>query len=134
MRGGAGQAQRGRCDVSAPEQPQGVLLRYAGGEVYALARPRVGRVWSLTIAGVTLKCVMHVEGDTIPDGAWLRVKVDLTTFAATPAVLRRVDVMTAARVAAEAAEHARVALEMERAPKRPARRAGKAKAKGKAKR
>ena len=120
--------------MTAPEQPQGVLLRYAGGKVYALARYRVGRVWSLTIAGVTLKYVMHVEGDTIPDGAWLRVKVDLTTFAATPAVLRRVDVMTAARVAAEAAEHARVALEMERTPqraKRPtkAKRAGKGKAK-----
>jgi len=109
--------------VSAPVQPQGVLLRYAGGEVYALARPVAGLVWDVSVAGSVLRC--RLDGSTIPDGAWLRVKVDLATLAATPAVLRRVDVMTAARVAAEAAE---------RAPKRPAKRTGKAKAKGRAKR
>ena len=78
----------------------GVLLRYAGGEVYALARPVVGLVWDLSVAGSVLRC--RLDASTIPDGAWLRVTVDLAALAATPAVLRRVDVMTAARVADEA--------------------------------
>lgn len=76
---------------------QGVLLRYAGGKVYALARPVVGRVWALSIAGVELKCVIHVEGEALPDGAWLRTTLTLQEFAALPAVQRRVEVRTGAK-------------------------------------
>ena len=104
----------------------GVLLRYAGGEVYALPRHVVGLVWDLAVAGVVLRC--RLDASTIPDGAWLRVPVDLATLAAMRGIERRVGVMTAARVAAEAAEHERVALEMERAPTK-AKRTGKGRAK-----
>jgi hypothetical protein len=70
----------------------GVLLRYAGGgEVYALARPVVGLVWDLAVAGAVLRC--RLDASTIPDGAWLRVAVDLATRASLPGVQRRVDVM-----------------------------------------
>ena len=78
----------------------GVLLRYAGGEVYALPRHVVGLVWDLAVAGAVLRCRM--DASTIPDGAWLRVPVDLATLAATPALQRRVDVMTAERDALRA--------------------------------
>lgn len=79
----------------------GVLLRYAGnGEVYALPRHVVGLVWDLAVAGAVLRC--RLDASTIPDGAWLRVPVDLATLAALPALQRRVDVMTAARVVNEA--------------------------------
>lgn len=122
--------------MSAPEQPQGVLLRYAGGEVYALARPVAGLVWDVSVAGSVLRC--RIAASVLPEDASLRTEMDLAELAAASPIQRRIELVSAtrdaliARLEREAAEHARVALEMERAPKRPAR--AKAKRTGKAKR
>jgi len=99
--------------VSASEQPQGVLLRYAGGEVYAVAGVRVA--------------VTPME----PCPVWPAADGFETTATLTDLVAADAH---HCRMAAEAAEHARVTLEMERTPKRPAKRTGKAKGKGRAKR
>ena len=121
--------------MSAPEQTRGVLLRYAGGEVYALARPVTGLVWDVSVAGSVLRC--RIAASVLPEDASLRTEMDLAELAAASPIQRRIELVSAtrdaliARLEREAAEHARVALEMERAPKRPARRAGKAKAKAK---
>lgn len=105
--------------MSAPEQPQGVLLRYAGGKVYAL--PTADRhVWR--VAGV------EVHVDLVAEHTGTGEVIGLETADSLAGAAHSL------RMAREAAEHARVALEMERAPKRPAKRAGKAKAKGRAKR
>ena len=108
----------------------GVLLRYAGGSVYALpVRHVIGLVWDLAVAGSVLRCVLR-NANGLMDGAWLRTPMTLAELASAPAIQRYVEVMTAERAAAEAAEHERVALEMERTPtKAQAKRTGKGRAK-----
>ena len=109
--------------MSAPEQPQGVLLRYAGGTVYAL--PTADRhVWRVAGVEVHVDMVVSTHGTGEVMGAEtphsLAYAVEIRHRVA--AERERI-----AAKAAEAAEHARVALEMERTPKRPAKRTGKAK-------
>lgn len=115
--------------MSAPEQPQGVLLRYAGGEVYGMLNTVPGALLSMRVAGVDIIPPLRgphavVAGD---DGALITAATLSQLVEATP---------YARRIADEAAEYGRVALEMERTPKRAtkAKRAGKAKRTGKAKR
>lgn len=112
---------------------QGVLLRYRGGEVYALARPVAGLVWDVSVAGSVLRCIVR-NASELAGAAWFRTRMTLAEFAAASTVERSIDVMTAARVAAEAAEHARVTLEMERTVKPAAKAAGVKLTKPKAKR
>lgn len=57
--------------MSAPEQPQGVLLRYAGGEVYGVLNTVPGALLSVRVAGVDIIPLLHgphavIAGD---DGA-----------------------------------------------------------------
>ena len=127
MRGGAGQAQCGRCDVSAPEQPQGVLLRYAGGEVYAVPEARAGGL-TLRVAGVSVAVSPLEPCPVLLALGGFETTGTLTDLVAAGEHHRRME--------REAAEHARVALEMERTPKRPtkAKRVAKRTGKGKAKR
>lgn len=108
----------------------GVLLHYHGGSVYALPVRHVsGLVWDLAVAGSVLRCVLRNANGPM-DGAWLRTPMTLAELASAPAIQRHVEVMTAERAAASAAEHERVALEMERTPtKAQAKRTGKGRAK-----
>lgn len=109
--------------MTAPEHPQGVLLRYAGGEVYAL--PTADRhVWR--VAGVNVAVSPRTPCPVRPTESGFETTGTLTDLVAAGEHHRRLE--------REAAEHARVTLEMERAPKRPAKRTGKAKGKGRAKR
>ena len=103
----------------------GVLLRYAGGgEVYGLLNTVPGALLSVRVAGVDIIPPLHgphaVTSDD--DGALLTSATLSQLVEATP---------HARRIADEAAEHERVALEMERAPKRStkAKRTGKGRAK-----
>jgi len=112
--------------VSAPEQPQGVLLRYAGGgTVYAAPEARAGGL-TLRVAGVSVAVSPLEPCPVLLALGGFETEGTLTDLVAAGEHHRR--------MAAEAAEHARVALEMERTPKRPAQRTGKAKGKGRAKR
>lgn len=103
---------------------QGVLLRYRGGTVYAVPEAHAGGL-ALRVAGV---CVAVTPMEPCP--VWPAVDGFETGGTLT-------DLVAAGehhrRMAREAAEHERVTLEMERT-KRPAKRAGKAKGKGRAKR
>ena len=100
----------------------GVLLRYAGGEVYGLLNTVPGALLSVRVAGVDiippLRGPHAVTSDD--DGALLTSATLSQLVEATP---------HARRIADEAAEHERVALEMERTPKRStkAKRTGKGK-------
>lgn len=102
---------------------EAVLLRYRGGEVYGLLNTVPGALLSARVAGVDIVPLLHgphavFAGD---DGA-------LVTSAT---LSQMVDAAHALRMAREAAEHARVTLEMERTPKRPAKRTGKVKRRAK---
>ena len=103
----------------------GVLLRYAGGEVYGLLNTVPGALLSVRVAGVDiippLRGPHAVTSDD--DGALLTSATLSQLVEATP---------HARRIADEAAEHERVALEMERTPtqaKAKAKRTGKGRAK-----
>lgn len=108
---------------------EAVLLRYRGGEVYAVPEAHAG--------GLALRLALRVAGVRVavtslePCPVWSTVGGFETGGTLT-------DLVAAGehhrRMAREAAEHARVTPEMERAPRRPARRTGKAKAKGRAER
>jgi len=105
----------------------GVLLRYAGGgEVYGMLNTVPGALLSVRVAGVDIIPPLRgphavIAGD---DGALLTSATLSQLVEATP---------YARRMAREAAEHERVALEMERTPKRPTKRTGKAKRRAAAK-
>lgn len=108
--------------MSAPEQPQGVLLRYAGGGTVYAVPEEVHGFLALRVAGVRV-AVTPLE----PCPVWPVVGGFETTGTLT-------DLVAAGehhrRMAREAAEHARVALEMERAPTQAkAKRTGKGRAK-----
>jgi hypothetical protein len=95
---------------------QGVLLRYHGGEVYGLLNTVRGALLSVRVAGVDIIPPLHgphavMTGD---DGALL-TSATLTQLANTAPLMRR--------IADEAAEHERVA--MERAPKRTGKATGR---------
>ena len=98
---------------------QGVLLRYRGGEVYAVPEAHAGGL-ALRVAGVRVAVTPLEPCPVWPAVDGFETTATLTDLVAADAHHRR--------MAAEAAEHARITLEMERAPKRPSRRAGKAKA------
>ena len=97
----------------------GVLLRYAGGEVYGLLNTVPGALLSVRVAGVDIIPPLHgphaVTSDD--DGALLTSATLSQLVEATPHARRSAD---------ETAEHERVALEMERTPT-TAKRAGKGK-------
>ena len=104
--------------MSAPEQPQGVLLRYAGGTVYAAPEEAHGFL-ALRVAGVRVAVTPMEPCPVRPTESGFETGGTLTDLVAAGEHHRR--------MAREAAEHARVTLEMERTPKRTARRTGKAK-------
>lgn len=104
---------------------QGVLLRYHRGTVYAVPEEHHGFL-ALRVAGVRVAVTPMEPCPVWPAVDGFETMGTLTDLVAADAHHRR--------MAAEAAEQARVTLEMERAPKRSAKRAGKAKAKGRAKR
>ncbi len=97
----------------------GVLLRYAGGEVYGLLNTVPGALLSVRVAGVDIIPPLHgphaVTSDD--DGALLTSATLSQLVEAAPRVRRSGD---------ETAEHERVALEMERTQ---AKRTGKGRAK-----
>ena len=81
---------------------QGVLLRYAGGEVYGLLNTVPGALLSVRVAGIDIIPPLHgphavMTGD---DGALL-TSATLTQLVETAALMRR--------IADEAAEHERAA-------------------------
>lgn len=102
----------------------GVLLRYAGGEVYAVPEARAGGL-TLRVAGVSVAVSPLEPCPVLLALGGFETEGTLTDLVAAGEHHRRMAREAAER---EAAEHARVALEMERTPKRPAKRAGKAKA------
>ena len=105
--------------MSAPEQPQGVLLRYAGGgTVYAVPEESHGFL-ALRVAGVRVAVTPMEPCPVWPTTGGFETGGTLTDLVAAGEHHRRME--------REAAEHARVALEMERAPKRATKRATKAK-------
>jgi hypothetical protein len=100
----------------------GVLLRYAGGgEVYGLLNTVPGALLSVRVAGVDI--IPPLRGPhaitACDDGALLTAATLTQLVEATP---------HARRIADEAAEHERVALEMKRPPTK-AKRTGKGRAK-----
>lgn len=101
---------------------QGVLLRYRGGTVYAVPEAHAGGL-ALRVAGVRVAVTPMEPCPVWPAEGGFETTATLTDLVAAGEHHRR--------MAREAAEHARVTLEMERTPKRPARRTGKAKAKAK---
>lgn len=99
----------------------GVLLRYHGGEVYGLLNTVPGALLSVRVAGVDIIPPLHgPHAVTSDDDGALSTAATLTQLVeATP---------HARRIADEAAEHERVALEMERTQAK-AKRTGKGRAK-----
>jgi hypothetical protein len=83
---------------------QGVLLRYAGGEVYGLLNTVRGALLSVRVAGIDIIPPLHGPHAvmTCDDGALL-TSATLTQLIETAALMRR--------IADEAAEHERVAME-----------------------
>ena len=97
----------------------GVLLRYAGGEVYGLLNTVPGALLSVRVAGVDIIPPLRGPHAVIADddGALLTSATLSQLVEATPHARRSAD---------ETAEHERVALEMERPPTK-AKRTGKGK-------
>lgn len=111
--------------MTAPEQSQGVLLRYAGGgEVYAAPEEAHGFL-ALRVAGVRVAVTPMEPCPVWPVVGGFETTGTLTDLVAAGEHHRRME--------REAAEHARVALEMERAPQRTPKRPTKARRTGKAK-
>jgi hypothetical protein len=103
-----------------PEQSQGVLLRYRGGEVYAVPFEEHGFL-ALRVAGVRVMVTPMEPCPVRPAVDGFETYGTLTDLVAAGEHHRRLE--------REAAEHARVAMEMERT--RPAKRTGKAKGRAK---